>query len=471
MSRIAREAHKTLKTATDYATWRQAAETLDTLDGNDDWKAQDDSADYDWRLIRAKLQRLRSFRQQGQTQKMVHLLRQGLHGNLGNIGNPMLYDVARVGTKRLIVQYLEEVAAALEDLAAAAPSVMPLADKRRFFHDVQQSYGQSSLMLSGGATLGLFHLGVVRALHQQGLLPTVLSGSSAGAIVAAAVASRTPDELEELLGEGEAYFRFWRLLSIRQMLKRRALMDRAQLKRAVARNVADLTFEEAYDRSGFIVNITVSPASENQPARLLNYLTFPYLFLREAVVASCALPVLFQPVMLMTRDESGARVPYMPTLRWNDGSLQSDLPMMRTRRLHNVNHFIVSQTNPHVLPFLPTRDTTDDLREAARNYAYTAVRTQATSLLSIGRSILPMERLRRPLQTAVNVLEQEYRGDINIRPELSPWNYVELAANPSREVVHRFSLEGERAAWAHVETVRLQTLVGRTLSRCLKAIH
>ena len=59
------------------------------------------------------------------------------------------------------------------------------------------------------------------------------------------------------------------------------------------------------------------------------------------------MPVLFPPVMLMTRDENGERVPYMPLLRWNDGSLKSDLPMLRLRRLHNVNHFIVSQTNPH----------------------------------------------------------------------------------------------------------------------------
>ena len=39
------------------------------------------------------------------------------------------------------------------------------------------------------------------------------------------------------------------------------------------------------------------------------------------------------------------------TERWIDGSFGNDLPMMRIGRLHNVNHFIVSQVNPHVLPF------------------------------------------------------------------------------------------------------------------------
>src|SRR3546814_7855884 len=112
-------------------------------------------------------------------------------------------------------------------------------------------------------------------------------------------------------------------------------------------DLRDLSFEQAQTLSGRSINITVAPAGTNQPPRLLNHLTFPYLCVREAVLASCAVPLLFPPVMLMTQDERGERVPYMPLLRWNDGSLKSDLPILRMRRLHNVNHFIVSQTNPH----------------------------------------------------------------------------------------------------------------------------
>jgi len=39
-------------------------------------------------------------------------------------------------------------------------------------------------------------------------------------------------------------------------------------------------------------------------------------------------------------------------IKWVDGSVHQDLPMNRLAELFNVNHFIVSQTNPHVLPFL-----------------------------------------------------------------------------------------------------------------------
>jgi TAG lipase / steryl ester hydrolase / phospholipase A2 / LPA acyltransferase len=38
--------------------------------------------------------------------------------------------------------------------------------------------------------------------------------------------------------------------------------------------------------------------------------------------------------------------------RWIDGSVDNDLPMSKLSELFNVNHFIVSQVNPHIVPFL-----------------------------------------------------------------------------------------------------------------------
>jgi len=458
--------------ASDYKTWSEAALELDRLDGLDDWKAEEASDHYDWRLIRSRLRQIRSFRAEGQTLKLVHHLRQGLHWNLGNIGNSALYKVARIGTKKLISDYVSEVCDALNELAATDIPEFSQNDKHKFFHDVALSYGRSALMLSGGATLGLFHVGVVRALYREGVLPEVMSGSSAGSIVAATVGSRRADDLEELLDPTNAYYHFWRVLPLRQMLKRGSVMDQTQLRRAISKNIRDLTFEEAYKLSGRAINITVSPAGVNQQPKLLNHLTFPYLYIREAVLASCAVPVLFPPVMLMSSDETGNRTPYMPLLRWNDGSLKSDLPMLRLRRLHNVNHFIVSQTNPHVLPFVSEREPgTRGLRNSARDYAYSTVRSQATSLLNFARANLPIKRLHRPLDVATSVLDQDYRGNINIFPEASLWRYVQVTSNPTLDSVRRFLLEGERAAWARVEMIRTQTAISMTLERCLEQVE
>lgn len=44
----------------------------------------------------------------------------------------------------------------------------------------------------------MYHVGVIKALSDVGLLPRVMSGSSAGSIIAAVVCTHTDEELPEL---------------------------------------------------------------------------------------------------------------------------------------------------------------------------------------------------------------------------------------------------------------------------------
>ena len=466
-----RECRLAMRQAGDYASWREAAAEFDRLTGRLEWRHEEESDLYDWRLVKNRLRQLRQLRAEGQVAKLVHHLRQGLYWNLGNVCNLALYGRAFVGTKQLIHDYVAEVVAALNYLCDGEFEEFEGVAKRRFFDETARSYGRSALMLSGGATLGLFHVGVVKALVLEDLLPDVISGSSAGSVVASTVGTRTPDELTELLDPQNAYYHFWKPLGLREMWQRGVLMDQRQIRKAIASNIPDLTFEESYQRSGKIINITVSPAGSNQSPRLLNYLTFPYLYLREAVLASSAVPFLFEPVLLMTRDETGKRVPYMPSLRWTDGSLKSDLPGVRLRRLHNVNHFVVSQTNPHVIPFVRGSTEEQGLLGNLRDYGYSLVRNSAQTAIGMGRISVPMQRVRHTLDYASSILDQDYRGNIMIVPKLTVWRYAHVTANPKMEAVQRFIREGERATWKRIEMVRNQTLIAQTLERCLRRLE
>ncbi len=470
MKKTIRDARLAMRNADDYATWLEAAIAFDRASGFDDWRAHDACEDYDWKLIRTRLSQIRDYRARSEIGKLVHHLRQGLHWNLGNIGNPALYGHAYAGTKRLVEDYITEVSEALDFLCDGDFPELDDAAKSRFFAETAASYGRSALMLSGGATLGLFHVGVVKALVREDLLPDVISGSSAGSIVAATVGTRSPDELEELLDPQNSYYHFWKPLGLSEMLKRGAVMDQTQIQRAIAANVHDLTFEESYQRSGRIINITVSPSQANQPPKLLNYLTFPYLFLREAVLASSAVPLLFQPVQLATRDENGERQPFMPSLRWTDGSLRSDLPTLRLRRLHNVNHFVVSQTNPHVIPFLRTAPETPGLFGTLRDYAYSTLKGGAQTAIGLGRLSMPLEDVRHTLDYASSILEQDYRGNITILPKVTVWRYAHVTANPKMEAVQRFIREGEHATWPRIPMIRNQTKIAQTLGRCVQRV-
>lgn len=52
-------------------------------------------------------------------------------------------------------------------------------------------------------------------------------------------------------------------------------MDVKILEDCVRSNVGDLTFMQAYQRTGRVLNIVVSSKRKNEVPRLLNYLTAP----------------------------------------------------------------------------------------------------------------------------------------------------------------------------------------------------
>ena len=76
-------------------------------------------------------------------------------------------------------------------------------------------------------------------------------------------------------------------------------LDTEHFKACVYENLGDYTFQEAFDRTGRIINITVAPMNNYDPPRLLNYLTAPHICVWSAAAASCAVPGLFDPITLM----------------------------------------------------------------------------------------------------------------------------------------------------------------------------
>ncbi len=450
--------------AQSYAEWRQIALELDVLEGAEAWKQDDASEDYDHLLIRERLDEMRRLRARGEVRHLVHALHEGLHGNLGNITAPSLYAFARVGTKHLIESYVAEVVRCLDYLCAGDFADFGAEEKIVFFKRTGTSFGRSAMLLSGGATLGMFHLGVIKALFEQGLLPRVISGSSAGAIIGGMVATRVDEQLPAMFDSQTLNLAAFQRLNLRHALARGGLMDPAQLQQCLQNNVGEETFTEAFQRTRRIMGVTVSAAEAHQQSRLLNYLTAPHALMRQAILASCAVPGVFPPVQLLARDFQGAVVPYQPSKRWIDGTVYSDLPMLRLARLHNVNHYIVSQTNPHVVPFM-----TDELLQSrglmplARQLALNAGR----GTLRLARTHLQGSPVRRVADQLNAVMAQRYSGDITILPRHSPRQLLRLFSNLDARELTRFIGEGERATWPRIARIRNQTAISRAFETCL----
>ena len=87
------------------------------------------------------------------------------------------------------------------------------------------------------------------------------------------------------------------------------LIDQVHFIEVLKHNVGSMTFQEAFDRSGRIINVTVAPSNDYDPPRLLNYLTAPHVCLWSAAAASCAIPGVFDSSMLYVKETNGMTRP------------------------------------------------------------------------------------------------------------------------------------------------------------------
>ncbi|MBM7424816.1 DUF3336 domain-containing protein [Spongiibacter marinus] len=127
-----RTLENTLANASCYEEWRNAAQKLDELTGMDYWKETDRTGHYDYRSIRRRLDSLRELLADGNQRGVLYALNEGIHGNMGGMGNMRLYTQAGFGTKTLIVEFIEEMVAALQFLASSKSDNIPLAEKQDF---------------------------------------------------------------------------------------------------------------------------------------------------------------------------------------------------------------------------------------------------------------------------------------------------------------------------------------------------
>ncbi|KAF1913874.1 acyl transferase/acyl hydrolase/lysophospholipase [Ampelomyces quisqualis] len=489
-----------MKNAETYNEWKAAAIELDALEGNNPWKEEDESPEYDAALVAARLYELDDARVSCNVRSMLFQLRTSLTRDLGGIGGIRLYKHSHIGTKKLIEKYIssaENILAALLDVSAKQGNQCPftprqLVDQIKY---TRASFGRSALLLSGGGTFGMNHIGVVKCLWDQRLLPRIMSGASAGSIVSAVLCSKTDEEIPGVMhdfchGDLDVFEKFGESESIvskiTRMFQDGGFFDIQHLTRVMRGMLGDMTFQEAYNRTRRILNIPVSTSSHYELPRLLNYITAPNVVIWSAVCTSCSVPLVYKKASLLAKDpKTRTLLPWdpNPNATWIDGSVDNDLPMTRLAEMFNINHFIVSQVNPHVVPFL----TKDEELVATEEPQFSATPTQA-GWLSRGLNIARGEAVHRMqtlvemgfMQNAVtklsSILSQRYSGDINIFPQVNLADLPWVLSNPTPEYMAECMLAGQRATWPKLSRIQnhlslelaldaaVQELEGRAMS-------
>lgn len=462
--------------AASHAEWQRLAARHDELSGAAQWRQAQASTLYDHAEIRARLDRLRTHLDAGAAQELLYSLNEGVHGNMGGMGKPVLYTRAMCGTKQLIDDYVATIAEALEYLSRCPASEISHAEKVDFFRRASHCYGRSALLLSGGAGLIYFHHGVVQELIDQDLLPNVISGASAGSIIAAQLGTLTDSELRTGYFTRKRYLEptRTRLLDVFMgkvdpedaKLARERMLDEVIAK--------DLTFQEAYERTGRYINISISPAEKHQSSRLMNAITSPNVYIRSAASASSSIPGVIPSERLYAKGIDGKPRTYLASRRWVDGSLSGDLPAKRLSRLYGVNHFIVSLINPVVVPFI------NDVK--ARQQAGLRTALSLASLRVTNEVLATLERLldqrgtmgslvASQLAYAISMMDQKYLGDINILLEKSDFRWRQTVFEFRDGEIEQMVAAGMRRTWPKIAQIRNAALISRTLDRILEDLN
>ncbi|MDI1260123.1 MAG: patatin-like phospholipase family protein [Aquabacterium sp.] len=161
------------------------------------------------------------------------------------------------------------------------------------------------LALGGGAARGFAHIGVLQVLHEQGIKPDLVVGTSAGSVVAAIYAAgKTPTDLESMaMTLDESTMTDW-VFPGRSVMKGEAL----------AKFVRAFTGGRQIEQMALPLGIVATDLNSGQPI----------LFRRgdpgTAVRASSSVPAVFTPVRIAGRE-------------YVDGGLVSPIPVKYARQM------------------------------------------------------------------------------------------------------------------------------------------
>lgn len=185
---------------------------------------------------------------------------------------------------------------------------------------------------------------------------------------------------------------------------------------------------------------------------------------------------------MLCKDVNGKIVPWAPanTFRPRTHASGKDRksPLSRVAQLFNVNHFIVSQARPYLIPFLesdmhgPSLFTARHKRAQVSGHMFRVVglemRHRLRQLDTLG--LLPAS-IRRFL-----VDEEVPSGSsMTLVPEVTARDFVRLLETPTRETLDYWILRGERSVWPAVSALTVRCAVEYEIesayqrARCLKA--
>jgi len=129
-----------------------------------------------------------------------------------------------------------------------------------------------------------------------------------------------------------------------------------------------------------------------------------------------------------------------------------------------VNHSIVSQTNPLAVPFISAnRIDPNSLWDMSARHLGQLAKTNSIFAIDIIERLTGNKSAKLAIHKVRSIIDQQYVGNINILPKRQIRNLSQVLYNPTRESINQLIVSGERASWPQLHVIKRNTKISENL--------
>lgn len=196
-------------------------------------------------------------------------------------------------------------------------------------------------------------------------------------------------------------------------------------------------------------------------------------------MASSSVPGILEPQTLLEKDAKGKIKAFRGAgKKWRDGSLNSDIPEQDLHLFFDVNYTIVSQVNPHVIPFFYEREGSAGSPPAHRygqgwrgGFIGSAL-TQHFKLDLLRLMLLLKDLDLLPKVGGANVSDiflQKFYGSVTIVPPVKMKDYWYILTDPNKARMREYTEDGQLRTWPKINMIRNRVVIEQKLLELIKS--
>lgn len=180
-----------------------------------------------------------------------------------------------------------------------------------------------------------------------------------------------------------------------------------------------------------------------------------------------------EPITLKCKDSSGAIIPWPSAMDttfrpWTHASYSDrESPLSRVAELFNVNHFIVSQARPYLVPFLQSSMHGPSPLSPFRGNSSLSGSLLRLFMLEVYHRLQQIDSLNLlPSSIRRFLIDEIVPGaSLTIVPELSARDFMRLLERPTKKGIDHWVLRGERSVWPAVGALKVRCAIESELDR------